>query len=203
MKPMRKSKDRERGSLDGHFLVAMPGMSDDRFAGTVIYMCAHTSEGSMGIVVNKPAQNLNFPDLLVQLDIITSQDAIMLPSRVAQVNVLRGGPVESGRGFVLHSGDFYLESSTMPIEDGIFLTHTVDILKAIAHGKGPDRAVLALGYAGWSAGQLESEIQRNDWLFCKADFDLIFDLGAESKYDRAMRLMGIDPNHLSNQSGHA
>ena len=139
-------------------LIAMPAMGDERFARSVIYVCAHSTEGAMGIVVNQPAQNINFPDLLVQLEVIPAAERIELPARADAVKVLKGGPVETGRGFVLHSADFFIENSTLPIDEGICLTATLDILKAIARGNGPASAILALGYAGWAPGQLE---QRN------------------------------------------
>src|SRR3974390_818002 len=166
MKIPRKSsaKSSARGYLDGQMLIAMPAMRDERFARSVIYVCAHSSEGAMGIVVNQPATNVNFSDLLVQLDIVPASDLIQLPPGAGLVKVLKGGPVETGRGFVLHSSDFFIENSTLPIDDGICLTATLDILKAIARGNGPQSAVLALGYAGWAAGQLENEIQENGWL---------------------------------------
>jgi putative transcriptional regulator len=191
------------GYLDGQMLVAMPTIRDDRFARTVIYMCAHSGDGAMGIVVNQPAQNLSFSDLLVQLDIIPAAHKIMLPPRIDTVSVLRGGPVETGRGFVLHSSDFYIENSTLPIDEGICLTATLDILKAMATGAGPSNAVLALGYAGWSPGQLENEIQANGWLHCPADLDLVFGADIGTKYDRAIRKIGIDPAMLSSEAGHA
>src|SRR5215212_9720504 len=124
------------GYLDGQLLVAMPGMLDERFARTVIYVCAHSPEGAMGIVVNRPASDLSMPDLLVQLDIIPANDAIRLPKKVGRIPVLMGGPVETSRGFVLHSPDFFIQESTLPIDDGICLTATVDILRAIAKGEG-------------------------------------------------------------------
>ena len=192
-----------RGYLDGQMLIAMPAMRDERFCRSVIYVCAHSSEGAMGIVVNQPAQNINFSDLLVQLEVIPAADLIQLPSRAGQVKVLKGGPVETGRGFVLHSADFFIENSTLPIDEGICLTATLDILKAIARGKGPQSAVLALGYAGWAAGQLESEIQENGWLHCPADSELIFGADIEGKYGKALRKIGIDPGMLSSESGHA
>jgi putative transcriptional regulator len=191
------------GYLDGQMLVAMPGMLDDRFARTVIYLCAHSAEGAMGIVVNKPAADLNFPDLLVQLDIIPEAERIQLPQRVGRVQVLMGGPVETSRGFVLHSPDFFIDQSTLPIDEGICLTATVDILRAIAKGEGPANAVLALGYAGWSEGQLEKEIQANGWLNCPADPEIIFHSTLDSKYDLALRRIGIDPAMLSSDAGHA
>nr|WP_280953938.1 YqgE/AlgH family protein [Methylobacterium terrae] len=189
--------------LDGQLLVAMPGMVDERFSRSVIYLCAHSAEGAMGIIVNKPAADLNMPDLLVQLDIIAQDDAIRLPGRVGHMPVLMGGPVEASRGFVLHSPDFHIDQSTLLIDDGICLTATIEILRAIAVGKGPASAVLALGYAGWQAGQLESEIQANGWLHCPADPDLIFNTALETKYDRALRGIGIEPAMLSATAGHA
>ena len=155
-------------------LIAMPAMNDERFSRAVIYVCAHSSEGAMGIVVNQPAGNIKFPDLLVQLEVIPAAERIELPARAEDVKVLKGGPVETGRGFVLHSADFFIENSTLPIDEGICLTATLDILKAIARGNGPASAILALGYAGWAPGQLENEIQQNGWLHCAADPELIF-----------------------------
>ena len=163
-------KNRGRGYLDGQMLIAMPAMLDDRFARSLIYICAHSAEGAMGIIVNHPAPNINFSDLLVKLDVIPAADVIQLPSRAGVVKVMRGGPVETERGFVLHSADFFIENSTLPIDDGICLTATLDILKAIARGDGPVSAILALGYAGWAPGQLENEIQGNGWLHCPPDF---------------------------------
>lgn len=200
---LRKTGDDAGAYLDGQLLVAMPGMADERFARTVIYLCAHSEEGAMGIVVNKAAADLNFPDLLVQLDIIPAADVIRLPVRAGRVRVLRGGPVETGRGFVLHSPDFFIDSSTLPIDEGICLTATVEILRAIAKGEGPRSALLALGYAGWSAGQLETEIQANGWLNCPADPDIVFDAALDDKYERALRAIGIDPAMLSGEAGHA
>ena len=157
----------------------------------------------MGIVVNKPAADLSFPDLLVQLEIVPEPERIRLPSRIGRMQVLMGGPVETSRGFVLHSPDFFIDQSTLPIDDGICLTATVDILRALAKGEGPAQAVLALGYAGWSAGQLETEIQSNGWLNCPADADLIFNQSSDAKYDLALRRIGIDPAMLSMDAGHA
>jgi putative transcriptional regulator len=192
-----------RGYLDGQMLIAMPTMRDERFARSVIYVCAHSSEGAMGIVVNQPVANINFSDLLVQLDVIPKADLIELPTRAGTVKVLKGGPVETQRGFVLHSSDFFIEDSTLPIDDGVCLTATLDILKAIARGNGPQSAILALGYAGWAPGQLENEIQENGWLHCPADPDLIFGTDTDAKYSRALRKIGIDPGMLSSEAGHA
>src|SRR6201996_6688465 len=198
-----KNTVRGRGYLDGQMLIAMPAMLDDRFARSLIYICAHSSEGAMGIVVNHPAPNINFSDLLVKLDVIPAADVIRLPSRAGVVRVMRGGPVETERGFVLHSADFFIENSTLPIDDGICLTATLDILKAIARGDGPASAILALGYAGWAAGQLENEIQENGWLHCAADSELIFGNDNESKYAKALRKLGVDLGMLSSEAGHA
>jgi putative transcriptional regulator len=192
-----------RGYLDGQMLIAMPSMRDERFARTLIYICAHSSEGAMGIVVNQPASNIKFPDLLVQLDVISDTDVIQLPPSAGSVQVLKGGPVEPGRGFVLHSSDYFIENSTLPIDDGICLTATLDILKAIAKGDGPGSALLALGYAGWASGQLETEIQDNGWLHCSADADLIFGSDIGTKYDRALKKLGIHAGMLSSEAGHA
>jgi putative transcriptional regulator len=201
MRPGKKGS--KRGYLDGQMLIAMPTMRDERFARSLIYICAHSSEGAMGIVVNQPAINIKFPDLLVQLDVIPAAELIQLPRKAGTVKVLKGGPVETGRGFVLHSADFFIENSTLPIDNGICLTATLDILKAIAHGNGPQSAVLALGYAGWAPGQLENEITENGWLNCEADAELIFGTDADSKYEAAMRKLGIDLGKLSSEAGHA
>jgi putative transcriptional regulator len=188
--------------LDGQLLVAMPGMTDQRFARSVVYLCAHSQDGAMGLVVNQRARKIKFPELLVQLDVIDEEQAIRLPAR-AGIQVLKGGPVETQRGFVLHSQDFSIEDTTMPIADGICLTATVDILRAIATGEGPDRAILALGYACWSPGQLEVEVQHNGWLTCPADADLVFGEDIDLKYGRALRKIGIDPAMLVSSAGHA
>jgi len=205
MRLSRKTLEKSsgRGYLDGQMLVAMPSMRDEYFARSVIYVCAHSSEGAMGIVVNQPAANISFSDLLVQLEVIPEGELIELPPRAGHVKVLKGGPVETGRGFVLHSGDFVIENSTLPIDEGICLTATLDILKAIAHGKGPRSAVLALGYAQWSPGQLETEIQDNTWLHCAADQELLFGMDSDGKYGRALRKIGIEPGMLSSEAGHA
>ncbi|GBU20025.1 MULTISPECIES: YqgE/AlgH family protein [Methylobacterium] len=195
--------DEASGYLDGQFLLAMPGMTDARFARSLIYVCAHSADGAMGIIVNKAVTDLSMPDLLVQLDIAPEADAIRLRERVGHMPVLMGGPVEGKRGFVLHSDDFHIDQSTLPIDDGICLTATVEILRAIASGEGPASAVLALGYAGWQAGQLESEILANGWLNCPADPELIFNPSLDAKYDRALRMNGIEPAMLSASSGRA
>jgi putative transcriptional regulator len=191
------------GFLDGQLLIAMPGILDDRFARSVIYVCAHSEEGAMGIIVNRPAERVDFRQLLVQLKVIGPDEAIRLPAEASSLLVLNGGPVDTSRGFVLHSNDFCIDNSTLPIGGGVSLTATIDILRAIASGSGPGQAVLALGYAGWAAGQLEVEIQQNGWLNCPADPSLIFDSALDSKYERAMRRAGIDIGRLASASGHA
>jgi len=198
-----RGKSRKRGYLDGQMLIAMPSMLDERFVRSLIYICAHSSEGAMGIVVNHPASNINFSDLLVKLEVVPKSERIQLPTRAEGVKVMRGGPVETERGFVLHSADFFIESSTLPIAEGICLTATIDILKAIAKGEGPASAILALGYAGWAPGQLENEIQGNGWLHCTADSELVFGTDIDSKYDRALKKIGIELGMLSSEAGHA
>ncbi len=189
--------------LDGQLLVAMPGMMDERFARAVIFICAHSAEGAMGIILNRPAANVTMPDLLVQLEIVPEAERIRLPQKVGNMQVLMGGPVETSRGFVLHSPDFHLSQSTLPIDDGICLTATIDILRAIAAGRGPENAVLALGYAGWGAGQLEMELQANGWLNTPADAEIVFNTAADVRYEMALRRIGIEPAMLSMEAGHA
>ena len=181
--------------LTGHLLVAMPGMQDPRFVKTVIFMCAHSSDGAMGLVVNRVIDSLTFPDLLEQLNI----DSEHVDERI---RVHFGGPVESSRGFVLHSPD-YVREATLVVDERVALTATVDILKAIAAGGGPERSLLALGYSGWGPGQLDSEIKANGWLHVDADDDLVFGKDMESKWEQAIAKLGIDPRMLSDSAGHA
>lgn len=181
--------------LSGQLLVAMPGMPDPRFAKTVIYLCAHNAEGAMGLVVNRPMDSITFPDLLEQLEIET-------PDPTDQIKILSGGPVEAARGFVLHSCD-YLQEATMRVNAEVGLTATIDILRAIASGEGPKKSLLALGYAGWGAGQLDHEIKENGWLNVEADDDLLFENDLDSRWQGAMEKIGIDPRMLSDDAGHA
>jgi putative transcriptional regulator len=187
--------EKEENYLSGQLLVAMPGLQDPRFAKTVIYLCAHNADGAMGLVVNREIDAISFPDLLEQLDIEPSGD-------VEPIRVHFGGPVESGRGFVLHSPD-YVQDTTMVVDAEVALTATIDILKAIAGGSGPRRRLLALGYAGWGPGQLDTEIKANGWLHVAADADLVFGADLEGKWQRAMGKLGIDPRMLSDEAGHA
>ena len=191
----QKRGDGDDGYLTGQFLIAMPTMGDPRFERTVIYMCAHSADGAMGLVVNRVASEIDFPELLDQLEIKT--DGIKNP-----IPVLTGGPVETGRGFVLHSMD-YSQDSTLKVTDEVGLTATVDILRAIAEGEGPAKSLLTLGYAGWSSGQLDNEIQANGWLNVSSDTSILFDEDLNSKWDRAVRKVGIDPSFLSVEAGHA
>ena len=161
--------------LEGQLLIAMPSMGDPRFSRSVIYVCAHSSEGAMGIIINQRAPNISFAELLEQLKIVPTEDRISLPSAMNAMEVYLGGPVETGRGFVLHSADYFKADSTLPINDSVCLTATIDILRDIAKGSGPNQALLALGYAGWAPGQLENEIQSNGWLNCPANPELVFD----------------------------
>ena len=181
--------------LVGQLLVAMPGMRDPRFAKTLVYMCAHSLEGAMGLVVNRALESLTFGDLLEQLGITP-------PPAERAINIHFGGPVETGRGFVLHSPD-YKQEGTLQVADEVSLTATVDILRAIATGQGPRRHLLALGYAGWGPGQLDGEIRANGWLHVAADEALLFDRNLNSKWERAMTKIGIDPRMLSDAAGHA
>jgi putative transcriptional regulator len=181
--------------LTGQLLIAMPQMADPRFAQTVIYMCAHSNDGAMGLVINRQIDSISFPGLLKQLEI----DA---PGANDQIRVMFGGPVETGRGFVLHSPD-YVQESTLMIEGDLGLTATMDILKDIASGSGPKRSLLALGYAGWAPGQLDHEIQANGWLHAPASADLIFNDDIDSKWDRALATLGINSALLSGEAGHA
>ena len=189
--------------LDGQMLIAMPGIGDARFERSVIFLCVHSPDGAMGLVVNKAAEDLTFPDLLRRLDLLPQNEPIELPQEALAMPVQVGGPVETGRGFVLHTSDYFASDSTLPIDERVGLTATLDVLRAIAAGKGPRQALLALGYAGWGPGQLENEIQQNGWLHCEADEDLLFDRDLDGKYTLALRKIGIDPSMLTAYSGHA
>lgn len=183
------------GYLTGQLLIAMPQMQDPRFARTVIYMCAHTADGAMGLVVNKLLDSVSFEELLEQLNIDR-------PGSAPDIRVHFGGPVETGRGFVLHSAD-YVQEATLVIDDKVALTATVDVLRAIAQGRGPDRCLLALGYAGWGPGQLDNELQQNGWLNVPADDQLIFGSNLDSRWEAAMQKLGVSVHMLSGEAGRA
>jgi len=212
------------GFLNGHLLIAMPGMGDERFAHAVIYICAHSDEGAMGIMLNR-RQDLKFPDLLLQLGIINAAQAIhlpepiklfpvrnggpvdrsrgfVLPEPIKLFPVRNGGPVDRSRGFVLHTDD-YACRTTIPVTRDICLTSTTDVLKAMSMGKGPERAIIALGYAGWAGGQLEAEIAANGWLTSPVDADFLFAQDFDHQYEKSLKKMGIDPTFLVGQAGHA
>ncbi len=185
----------EPGYFTGQLLIAMPHMGDPRFARSIIYICAHTSDGAMGLVINRQIDSITFTDLLVQLNIDTTDIN-------NKIQVMFGGPVEVGRGFVLHTSD-YVDKSTLLVDNEVALTATLDVLKDIAAGSGPRRNLLALGYAGWGPGQLDAEIEANGWLNVAADEDLVFDQDLDTKWERAMAKLGVDLTKLSGQSGHA
>ena len=187
--------DPESFSLQGKLLVAMPGMGDPRFARAVVFMCAHSSREAMGLIVNKPANGISLSSLLKQLDIKAETEA--------DPRVHVGGPVEHSRGFVLHSADYSSGGSTLRIPGGFALTATMDVLEDLARGTGPSQALLALGYAGWGAGQLEREVLLNGWLTCEASHELVFGPDDDSKWERALRSIGVDPVTLSATAGRA
>lgn len=188
--------DDETPTLDGKLLIAMPGMGDPRFEKCVIYMCAHSEDGALGLIVNKPTPELQFSTLLQQLDIDVGS-----PQRDIRVHF--GGPVEHGRGFVLHSGDYQANASTLQVDDAFGMTATLDVLEDIARGSGPASALLALGYSGWGPGQLEDEILQNGWLTCDADPGLVFNGNDEGKWEAALKTLGVDPLTLSATAGRA
>ncbi|MEM7060026.1 MAG: YqgE/AlgH family protein [Pseudomonadota bacterium] len=181
--------------LDGQILIAMPGMQDPRFSRSLVYLCAHSSDGAMGLIINKCAEDLVWDDLFQKLD-------IPLKSEIGPRPVHYGGPVETGRGFVLHSPDYHSDEATLSVDSDTSMTTTVDILQALAAGDGPGRAIVTLGYAGWAPGQLESELQMNGWLLCQPDPDLIFSDQNDKKWDRALAKIGVDPALLG-AGGHA
>lgn len=182
--------------LSGKLLVAMPGMGDPRFAHSVIYLCAHSEEGAMGLIVNKPAAEVRFSDLLDQLGITATEG-------MRDIRVHFGGPVEHARGFVLHSADYSSGAATLEVDERTSMTATLDVLERIAQGQGPAASMLALGYSGWGPGQLEQEIVDNGWLVCDARDDIVFGRANEHKWGAALKSLGIDPLTLSAASGRA
>jgi len=182
--------------LDGKLLIAMPSMGDPRFTKSVIFMCAHSEDGAMGLIVNKPARDLEFRELLEQLNLTPGKGA-------REIRVHLGGPVEHGRGFVLHGKDYSSEDSTLDVDDSFSMTATVDILEALSRGEGPSDCLLALGYAGWGPGQLEGEIQANGWLTCDATSELVFSAADGGKWEAALASLGISPSFLSAAGGEA
>ncbi len=181
--------------LTGQFLIAMPGMGDPRFSGAVVFLCEHSNDGAMGLIINKPIPEPSFAELIAQLGI----EAIAPPA----LPILFGGPVETARGFVLHSDDYGGETGTLKIVGGYGMTATLDVLEDIAHGGGPERAMMALGYAGWGPGQLEAEIAANGWLNCKADPEIVFGDNMDGKWEAALGVLGVSPLMLSAEAGRA
>ncbi len=193
--PFHSDLSTDSDFLRGKLLIAMPNMGDPRFERSVICMCEHSPDGAMGIIVNLPADHVTFTGLLGQVGI----DA---PNDCAELSIYTGGPVEPNRGFVLHSAD-YVQDSTLVVSELFALSASLDILKALAAGTGPRHSLVALGYAGWGAGQLESEIQANAWLHTEVDSDLLFTTDAALKWPLAMAKLGVDVSQLSSSAGHA
>ena len=191
-----KPKTKDDDYLDGRMLIAMPSIESSVFERSVIYMCAHSEDGAMGLIVNKPAPELRFGELLEQLGIPESATS-------DQIQVHLGGPVEHGRGFVLHSEEYHIDDSTMDVGPGFGMTATLDILKDIANGEGPVDQIMALGYAGWGPGQLERELQNNGWLVCNANRDVVFATDDDDKWVAALSSLGIAPSMLSGAGGAA
>lgn len=182
--------------LAGKLLIAMPGMGDPRFEHSVIFLCAHSDDGAMGLIVNKPVDDLQFGQLLRQLGIEPGPEA-------RDIRIHIGGPVENGRGFVLHTADYGTKGSTLQVDSRFGMTATLEVLQALADGGGPERSFLALGYAGWGPGQLEREILANGWLTCDANEDLVFSAANPRKWQEALRSLGVDPLTLSAAAGRA
>lgn len=177
-------------------LIAMPGMPDPRFSHSLIYLCAHSSDGAMGLIVNKPSVEMSFETLIDQLPIENT-------GNLSDIRVHFGGPVEVGRGFVLHSPDFQSDMTTLQVDDAFAMTATLDVLESIALGTGPKKSLIVLGYSGWGPGQLEREIAENGWLVCKARSDLVFDTPDSEKWEAALGSLGISPLALSSEGGRA
>ncbi len=184
-------------NLSGKLLIAMPGMGDPRFDKALIFICAHSEEGAMGLIVNKPLPDLKFGDLLEQLEIERGDES------ARDIRVHLGGPVEHGRGFVLHSADYNASDSTLSVDDRFGMTATLDILEDIARGDGPSQSLFALGYAGWAPAQLEEEFQQNGWLSCDATPELVFGADDVGKWSAALGTLGVDPLTLSAAAGRA
>lgn len=186
----------EQLNLSGKLLIAMPGMGDQRFEKSVVFLCVHSADGAMGLIVNKPRPELTFSDVLEQLNIPPN------PAR-SDIRVHFGGPVENGRGFVLHSADYGANPATVRVDDRFGMTATLDVLQDIAQGRGPDQSLLALGYSGWGPGQLEREIGQNGWLTCDAQPAIVFGEADGGKWGQALKTLGVDPLTLSAAAGRA
>lgn len=190
-------------SLKGQFLVAMPGMGDESFRESVVYLVGHSDEGAMGLVVNQSLDDMRFADILEELELGEPDEIIRLPEDVRERRVMRGGPVQRGRGFVLHSPDYFREDNSYPVTDEVFLTATLDILKSIAFQNAPADALFALGYCGWSPGQLEAELKHNSWLTVPFERELLFEVPVGERYDAALASLGVTRARLSMFAGNA
>ncbi len=199
MKMSKEQKSESSSYLTGKLLLAMPGMGDFRFQKAVIYLCAHDKDGAMGLVINQPLADIDFSELLKQLDIKID---IAIDKKSLNIPVMNGGPVEGARGFLLHSNEFE-QDDTVKVDDNIYVTGTLDALKDVAEGKGPQEKLFILGYAGWTAGQLDQELQQNAWLTVDADNDLVFHGNPEHKWEKSIQKLGIDPTMLSMEGGRA
>lgn len=195
MAPDQKHKGND-GFLLGKLLIALPGMPDKRFAKSVIFMCSHSDQGAMGLIVNKPFEGLSFRELVERLD-------VSVTSNTPDPPILFGGPVSTGQGFVLHSSDFANGEATMSVTSEISLTASIDILRAIAEGRGPEKSLFALGYAGWGPGQIEDELSSNGWIHCDAEKGILFDLNCDDKWRAALATLGADISGLSAEAGRA
>jgi len=190
-------------TLKGQFLVATPDMGDERFAESVVYLVAHSEDGAMGLVINQPMPDMHLSDVLAEIELGDDTESIRIPQRLLAQDVLKGGPVDSSRGFVLHSSDYFRDGNSFAVDGDICLTATLDVLRAMAEGKGPKRSLLALGYCGWSAGQLEDELRQNGWLTATPSDELLFSVPANKKYDAALAAIGVTRATLSPTSGNA
>lgn len=190
-------------SLKGQFLIAMPGMQDERFHDSVVYLVGHGEEGAMGLVINQTLPDMRFTDILEEMNLGKAEDLIKLPDAVRDRAVLRGGPVEKGRGFVLHSPDYFGENNTYAVTSDVCLTATVDVLKAISYGPEPRNSLFALGYCGWAEGQLEEELKANGWLTAPHSAELLFEVPIEERYEAALSTLGVTRASLSAAAGHA
>ena len=201
--PSNPTVSRLDDSLEGKLLISMPTIAEGCFARSVVYICAHSEDGAMGLIINQAAKNIGFSELLEQLELDDDDEGATNTTLLESHVVHLGGPVETSRGFVLHSPDYYQESSTVQMTDDFSLTSTPDILQALVEGVGPKHAIVALGYSGWSPGQLENEIQHNGWLHCDADPGIVFGDTLEAKYDNALSKLGIARSQLIAEAGHA
>lgn len=190
-------------TLKGQFLVATPDIGDERFAEAVIYLVAHGEDGAMGLVVNQPMDDMHLSDILAEIDLDGGEDEIRIPEPLLHQNVFKGGPVDSSRGFVLHTSDYFRDGNSFAVDGDVCLTATLDVLRAMVAGKGPDASLLALGYCEWSAGQLEGELRSNGWLTAASSNELLFTLPASKKYEAALAALGVTRATLSPVSGNA